>query len=409
MKIISLKAENFKRIQAVFVKPAPTGITIIAGDNEAGKSSAMDAITAAISGKKFTPDKPVRKGHEKSIVICELDDMTIRRSFTANGGGGIKITPKKGATLEELPPQGLLDKLWSSLSHDPLSFLKLKKLDQRNELLKLAGITVDDIDEKYDSIHKERTEVNKLVKQTKALLKTLPFVEGIPEQEENLDELLKQKVLAHSEEMEFNDLSSKYEDKKTEFKEINIKIEALRKKATEIKTEATGIKENIDSFTRSFDIEALGEKISSIGHTNEQVRENQKHLDGKTELESLESNLKGLESKLEKLKSEKSKRLEDADFPVAGIEVTSDEVLFKGVPLDQASQAEKIRVSVALRIAANDTLKLILIRDAALLDHKSMEIIARIADENDMQVIMERITTGDDHPTVIIEDGMVSE
>ena len=42
VKIMALEAENVKRIKAVALTPSPTGLTIVGGNNNQGKTSVMD-------------------------------------------------------------------------------------------------------------------------------------------------------------------------------------------------------------------------------------------------------------------------------------------------------------------------------------------------------------------------------
>jgi hypothetical protein len=77
------------------------------------------------------------------------------------------------------------------------------------------------------------------------------------------------------------------------------------------------------------------------------------------------------------------------------------------VPLVQASAAQKLRVSVALGLAMNPRLKVLLVRDASLLDATSLALVAQMAADADAQVWLERVGDGD--PTaVVIADGQVS-
>ena len=50
VKITALQAENVKRIKAVQIEPAPTGLTIVGGNNNQGKTSVLDAIAWALGG-----------------------------------------------------------------------------------------------------------------------------------------------------------------------------------------------------------------------------------------------------------------------------------------------------------------------------------------------------------------------
>ena len=81
-------------------------------------------------------------------------------------------------------------------------------------------------------------------------------------------------------------------------------------------------------------------------------------------------------------------------------------VLFDGVPLSQASRAQQIRTSVAIGIAMNPKLKVLLIRDGSLLDEENMQLVVDMAKQHDAQIWIERV--GDkDASAIIIEDGHV--
>ena len=58
MKIISLHAENFKRLSAVDITPQGD-LVVLSGANEQGKSSVLDAIMSALCGGRGMKDIPV--------------------------------------------------------------------------------------------------------------------------------------------------------------------------------------------------------------------------------------------------------------------------------------------------------------------------------------------------------------
>lgn len=47
-----LEIENVKRIKAVKIEPSATGLTIVGGNNNQGKTSVLDAIAWALGGNK---------------------------------------------------------------------------------------------------------------------------------------------------------------------------------------------------------------------------------------------------------------------------------------------------------------------------------------------------------------------
>lgn len=60
--INQLEIENTKRVRAVTITPAETGLTVIGGNNNQGKTSVLDAIAWALGGERFRPDNPMREG-----------------------------------------------------------------------------------------------------------------------------------------------------------------------------------------------------------------------------------------------------------------------------------------------------------------------------------------------------------
>ena len=48
VKITALEAENVKRIKAVALTPSPTGLTIVGGNNNQGKTSVLDALALSL-------------------------------------------------------------------------------------------------------------------------------------------------------------------------------------------------------------------------------------------------------------------------------------------------------------------------------------------------------------------------
>ena len=93
-------------------------------------------------------------------------------------------------------------------------------------------------------------------------------------------------------------------------------------------------------------------------------------------------------------------------MPVDGLGFDDGIVLLAGIPFSQASSAEQLRVSVAMGLAMNPTLKLLLIRDGSLLDVDSRRLIAEMAEAADAQVWMECVEENE-ATTIVIEDGAV--
>jgi len=63
--IVSLEIKDTKRIEALLLKPEPTGLTVLGGLNEAGKTTALDVLTWVLCGDKHKPSQAHRDGAEK--------------------------------------------------------------------------------------------------------------------------------------------------------------------------------------------------------------------------------------------------------------------------------------------------------------------------------------------------------
>ena len=120
MKIISLTAENVKRLRAVEITPDGNVVTIT-GRNAQGKTSVLDAIWLALGGGAASKGtiRPIRDGEEKASVRLDLGDLVVTRTWTGDKTA-LTVTAADGAKYTS--PQGILDALVGRLSFDPLEF-----------------------------------------------------------------------------------------------------------------------------------------------------------------------------------------------------------------------------------------------------------------------------------------------
>jgi hypothetical protein len=125
------------------------------------------------------------------------------------------------------------------------------------------------------------------------------------------------------------------------------------------------------------------------------------------ELIEAETEAAELEADIAAVDAAKAEALRQARFPVPGLAFTADGgVTLNDLPLEQASSAEQLRVSLAMGIALNPRLKVLLIRDGSLLDETSMRLIAEMAEQAGAQVWIEIVSTGG--VGIVIEDGQVA-
>ena len=148
--------------------------------------------------------------------------------------------------------------------------------------------------------------------------------------------------------------------------------------------------------------------VESAESVNAKVRSNRARADVARRLELKRAASKGLTENLAKVEAERAARLVATQFPIPGLGITDEGVTFGGIPFEQASSSERLKVSVAIGLAANPKLRVLLIRNGNLLDTDSLAQLAEQIDAAGAQVWMEFVTSSADGMAVMIEDGHVA-
>mgnify|MGYP003292971855 CR=1 FL=1 len=95
VKINALEFENVKRIRAVALAPAESGLTVIGGNNNQGKTSILDTIAWALGGDRYKPSNPIRDGS----VIPPMVRITLSNGLIVERSGknsALKVTDPNG-------------------------------------------------------------------------------------------------------------------------------------------------------------------------------------------------------------------------------------------------------------------------------------------------------------------------
>ena len=401
MKIIRFEAENVKRLKAVEITPDGT-VQVVTGRNGQGKSSVLDAIFLALGGgdAKKTVAMPIRDGETKASVRLDLGDLIVTRRWTESGTT-LVVENADGSVLKS--PQAVLDNLIGRLSFDPLAFVQLRPKEQVDALLALVDLPFvpAELDADRAALFAERTDVNRKVKDlTAQYADTVPVPADTPDEEVSATDLVAQ----------INDATSRnaqIDQARTAYLAATREAKDLADRLAEAKSRVTNTAERLGALGTACDLAPLQEALAKVEDTNRDVREKQRRLMVKSTLEDAKAAAEVLSGRIEAIDKTKADGLAAAAFPVEGLGFDESGVTFNGVPFSQASSAEQIRVSLAMAMAANETLRVIRIMDGSLLDDDSMRLIAEMAAERDYQVWIERVGTDGSGSAVVIEDGQV--
>jgi DNA repair exonuclease SbcCD ATPase subunit len=403
MRITELRAENVKRLKAVDITPGEH-LQIIGGRNAQGKSSVLDAVALALTGKdakKLNP-RPLRDGEKKGRVELDLGEYVVTRTFTANGGGTLTVTA--GRSKAKFPsPQRVLDDLMGRLSFDPQEFIGLPAKEQAEVLRGLVDLPIDldEVDAQLDELAQSRLLAGR---ELKALGEPGRVNQELPEAERSATVIVNLIQAARERNREIRDTRDALGVSQRQAADIQQRIERLRGQLADQREDARQLAEHVESLGAVQDTTELESQLSNIEDTNAQVRANNQVLEHNATIANRQRAYDGLDQRINDLRASKDKALTEAKFPIDGLGFDESGVTYKGVPFQQASSMEQLRVSLAIAMASNPKLRVIRIKDGSLLDDDALALVAQTAEQHDYQVLMERVGTGD-HGAIIIEDG----
>ena len=144
-KITSLELENIKRIKAVQIMPTESGLTIVGGKNNQGKTSMLNAIMWILGGDRYRPSEPYREG-----------------SVTPPYG---KINLSNGLVAG----QQLLNEFISQFALDLPKFMNGNNKEKANALLQVIGVgdKLYELDQKEKELYNQRRTIGQIGDQKK--------------------------------------------------------------------------------------------------------------------------------------------------------------------------------------------------------------------------------------------------
>lgn len=455
MRIIEFTAENVKKLKVVNIKPT-TDVVQITGKNKSGKSSVLDSIYWALAGKKVIQSKPIREGTEEARIRLDLGTMIVKRTFDADGNTTVLVLNPVGADPgtpeKKLPkygsPQELLDALLGELSFDPLAFSRQDAKEQLVELRRICKIDLDfdALDQASAVDFKARTDINRRAKAKRAQVAALVVPAELPEHRIDESDLLNQLQAAaeHNANIETRRANREQAQRDAAAKrdraqllrtqadnavtvaehrvaDLRLQIERAEEDGKRAALEFHGAATNeiraaesieaklanAEALPQPIQIAALRTSLDAAKTTNAafDVREQQVAL--VAEAVSLEQESAALTVAITEREKIKVTAVATAKMPIGGLGFGAGAITYYGLPFDQASSAEQLRVSCAIAMAANSKLRVIRIKDGSLLDEDGLAMLEQLAFENDYQIWLEKVDSSG-KIGIVMEDGEVA-
>jgi hypothetical protein len=437
MHIIEMRIENIKRVKLAHIKPK-NNLIVVAGKNGEGKSSVLDSMSWALTGTSTVPRYPIRRGQRTGSVKVDIGDFVVTRYFThvdeeksAEGRtymSKLVVTGKRGEAFPS--PQVLLDKLLGKISFDPMAFMRKDPDAQVEELRSLVtfDVDIDALEAEQKADYDARREAGRVAESLKNRVAAMP----VPAPDLPLEAIdVAALTLKLQNAAQHNSGVAAQQQRKTLLLERAERVAATAKKMREdahaLLNEAAKLDglhvdraEGVirdDGELQKLLAEAqamtIGEPIDTAdvaaeltkgNETNAAIQRAANYRQLVKDREAADAAWTEIDARMKKREAEREAAIARAKMPIEKLSIANGEVVYDGFPLNQASNAAQIRVSMAIGMATNPKLRVLRISDGSLLDDDSLQLVADEAKAKDFQVWIERVET-DGKVSVVMEDG----
>lgn len=420
-KIVSLSINNVMRIHAAHIEPSGN-VVVIGGRNAQGKTSVLESIAMAIGGLRLCPPEPIRAGQDEAEIDLVLGDLKISRKFwRADGDIKSSLTVRDANDAPLKAPQSVLNQLVGSLAFDPLEFARMQPGERARTLRELVGLDVEQLEEEQQRVFDRRTEKGREKRAAQAVVTEAEYWENAGSTLASVTEIGERMAAAVQRAAEKQgllglnartiqrkeDCAAKVIRKENAIALLNGEIKELE---ADIVSEQTTYEQGLaaaDAFEVP-DVDAISAELHGVEEANTKVRANLARAVKVEAEEAVAAEWKTLDTRHTQLTQEILRRTQAVEYPIPELELRKGGVYFKDVPFEQASRAERIKVSLAMGCALNDSLRVLLIRDGSVLDDESMQLISDLAGARDFQFWIEMARGYEGAAeAIIIEDGHV--
>ena len=407
--ITALEAENVKRIKAVALTPAPTGLTLVGGNNNQGKTSVLDALAWALGGEKFRPSAAVRDG---AMAPAHLK-VTLSNGVVVERKG-------KNSTLTVTDPTGrrsgqqLLNAFVEPLALDLPRFMEASDKEKADTLLRIIGIGselhVRDLEIK--SLYDKRTFTGQLAQQKKHFAEELISYPDAPEEPVSASELIRrqQEILARNgENQRLRQNLDLLEDKARTLADRRVQLEQTLAQLVKEQAEVNESLYTARKSTENLQDESTAEleaSIRGIEETNRKVRANLEKARAEDEANRYAEDYAKLTEAITQKRADRMALLNGADLPLPGLGVEDGALTYHGKRWRDMSGSDQLRVAAAIVRRLNPDCGFVLLDKLEQMDLDTLAEFGRWLEAEHLQAIATRVSTGSECQ-IIIEDGMV--
>lgn len=407
VKINSLELENVKRVKAVKLEPTKNGLTVVGGKNNQGKTSVLDAIAWALGGAKYKPSQAQREGSlvEPQLHIELSNGMVVER---LGKNGSLKVTDPSG----QKGNQSLLDGFISQFALDLPKFMEADKNTKAKILLQIIGVgdKLSVFDKQESELYNRRTEIGCIADQKKKYADEMVQWDGVPEEIVSAAELIQQQQEILARNGRNQELRSQVNNLEAQKALLEQRIEEAQKVLNTMHEQFAELMEKLSiANTNAKDLQdestaELEESIANIDSTNAKVRDNLNKQRAQEEADEYKRQYGDLTTQIEEVRKSRMELLNGAEMPLDDLSVQDGELIYKGQKWDNMSGSDQLKVATAIVRKTNPQCGFVLLDKLEQMDIDTMNEFGKWLQDNNLQAIATRVSTGDEC-SIFIEDG----
>ena len=405
--INKLEIENVKRVKAVKLEPSATGLTIVGGNNNQGKTSVLDAIAWALGGNKYKPSQAQREGSTipPSLKITLSNGLIVERSG-------------KNSTLKVIDPSGnkagqnLLDSFVEELAINLPKFMEQTSKEKAKTLLQIIGVgpQLAELEMQEKAKYDERHAIGVIADQKEKFAKEQPYYPDAPKDLVSIAELIQQQqeILAkNGENARKRQNLAKIEN---EYQGALADVERLSKMLEEAQEKEQGLAQDLDIARKDTQdlidesTQEIEDSIANIEQINLKVRANFDKDKAEEDAKGYREQYKELDNVIADIRKQKTDLLTNADLPLPGLSVDDGELLYLGQRWDNMSGSQQLQVATAIVRKLKPECGFVLIDKLEQMDQLTLQEFGAWLEQEGLQAIATRVSIGDEC-SILIEDG----
>lgn len=331
----------------------------------------------------------------------------------------------KNSDLKVIDPSGqkggqqLLNSFVEELAIDLPKFMESTSKEKANILLQIIGVgdQLFELEREEQEVYNRRHAIGQIADQKKKFAMEMKYFPEAPKIPVSVSELVAQQqdILARN---------GENQRKREQVKQISFQLEQIKQnensliqRINELQEQLSGtqaqrsllendlvIAQKTAETLHDESTAELEKSIADVDEINSQVRVNLDKEKAEEDAEQYREQYETLTASINEIRARKESLLHDADLPLPGLSVDDGELTYKGQRWDNMSGSEQLQVSTAIVRKLKPECGFILLDKLEQMDMNTLNEFGQWLEQEGLQAIATRVSTGDEC-SIVIEDG----